>query len=45
VVQCPAHPREWNVGVRWFHLSHGGLFGQNGGYDGILFRIGRRWMF
>jgi hypothetical protein len=42
---APGDPREWIAGLRWFHLSHGGLFGQNGGYDGILFRVGRRWTF
>jgi hypothetical protein len=39
------NPREWIAGLRWFHLSHGGLFGVNGGYDGLLFRVGRRWNF
>jgi len=39
------NPREWIAGIRWFHLSHGGLFGVNGGYDGLIFRIGRRWNF
>ena len=33
--------RQWFAGVRWFHLSHGGLFGPNGGYDGLVFRLGR----
>jgi hypothetical protein len=35
----------WLAGVRWLHLSHGGLFGPNGGYDGLVFRLGRcrRW--
>jgi len=42
---APGDSREWIAGVRWFHLSHGGLFGQNGGYDGLLFRVGRRWTF
>ena len=23
------NPREWIAGIRWFHLSHGGLFGVN----------------
>jgi hypothetical protein len=39
------NPHEWIAGLRWFHLSHGGLFGVNGGYDGLLFRVGRRWNF
>ncbi len=42
---APADPQAWIVGVRWFHSSHGGLFGQNGGYDGVLLRLGRRWSF
>lgn len=42
---APDDPREWIAGIRWFHLSHGGLFGVNGGYDGLLFRVGRRWNF
>jgi hypothetical protein len=42
---APGDSREWITDVRWFHLSHGGLFGQNGGYDGLLFRVGRRWTF
>ena len=36
------HAREWIAGSRWFHRSHSGLFGVNGGYDGFLFRVGRR---
>ena len=39
------HACEWIAGSRWFHRSHGGLFGVNGGYDGFLFRGGRRWNF
>lgn len=42
---APRDPREWIAGVRGFHLSHSGLFGQNGGYDGLLFRVGRRGTF
>jgi hypothetical protein len=40
---APGERREWVAGVRWLHLSHGGLFGHNGGYDGLIFRLGRRW--
>jgi hypothetical protein len=40
---APASPRTWLAGVRWLHLSHGGLFGRNGGYDGLVFRLGCRW--
>ena len=36
------HAREWIAGSRWFHRSHSGFFGVNGGYDGFLFRVGRR---
>jgi hypothetical protein len=38
-------PRAWIAGVRWFHISHGGLFGTNGGFDGLLVHLGRRWSF
>ncbi len=34
-----------SAGVRWFHPSQGGLFGQNDGYDSIHFRVGRRWKY
>ncbi|MBI4624162.1 MAG: acyloxyacyl hydrolase [Verrucomicrobia bacterium] len=40
---APGDRHEWVTGVRWLHLSHGGLFGPNGGYDGLIFRLGRRW--
>jgi hypothetical protein len=28
------NPREWIAGIRWFHRSHRGFFGVNGGYNG-----------
>ncbi len=42
---APRAANEWIAGLRWLHLSHGGLFGVNGGYDGLVFRLGRRWTF
>jgi hypothetical protein len=40
---APDDKRTWVAGVRWMHVSHGGLFGRNGGYDGLIIRLGRRW--
>ncbi len=33
----------WIFGFRWFHLSNAHLLEKNSGYDGIIFRVGRRW--
>jgi hypothetical protein len=33
----------WVFGFRWFHLSNAHLLEKNSGYDGIIFRVGRRW--
>jgi hypothetical protein len=42
---APERAGGWLAGVRWLHLSHGGFFGANGGYDGVVFRLGRQWKF
>jgi hypothetical protein len=33
----------WIFGVRWFHLSNANVLEGNAGYDGIVWKIGRRW--
>lgn len=38
-----ADASDWLFGFRWFHLSNAHLLDKNSGYDGIIFRVGRRW--
>lgn len=38
-----ADASNWIFGFRWFHLSNAHLLDKNSGYDGFIFRVGRRW--